>query len=272
MTTFLQAHELGCDASEGLLVIGGLHFGQEGRLVTDEKPLPWACYTRNWPEPKRQPGEAQSFGVAHASVAVASAELLAAHPWLALFVERQHRPKATPEAHASNASSQEVDAEAVVVEEVDEGAETEAIFAELCAKRVAMAAETPLAGDDFRTGVLGGAWTQREKGRPYDAINGRAANAVAEDFCQKYALAESSRYAVSVFGDALAAVMARAWCHRMQLFFDVATANGANYSFTDDDHASYEEPLELQAQVLGLTERQRQRLEDLRNIKPTTVG
>jgi hypothetical protein len=53
LTSFVAAHQLGCNDSAGLLVVPGLRFTKAAQLVTDEEAIPWHAFHLNLPQ--RQP-------------------------------------------------------------------------------------------------------------------------------------------------------------------------------------------------------------------------
>ena len=270
LTSFVAAHQLGCNDSAGLLVVPGLRFTKAAQLVTDEEAIPWHAFHLNLPQRQAAAAEARPAAPGGGG-GQASLDLLAAYPWLAGLAERQARPR-PGQARGSAASGTPAAMAAPPGGPEGEEEELEAVFAELYRRREEWAVLAPLGGEDFVTGVLGGAWTKRERGRVYDAYQGRAAHRASQDFCERYGLQKSARFGIDVFGDRMAGQLSRAWCHRLQYYYDLEAARGRDSGFTAEDHGQYEEPAYVAAMEATMTERQRARLAGLRAQRPTISG
>ena len=157
-----------------------------------------------------------------------------------------------------------------VIEEVDsedEDARLEELFKELDAKRVdAAAVESETVA--FRVKLLCGNWLIFTKGKAADAWQGRACFKDAEIFCTQYALQKTARFEITLYGDKGAAIFARAWCHRMEHFYNIWVASDAAYVFVDEDVASYVEPAEFTELVGTLEGKAAARAVAVRAIRP----
>eukprot|EP00974_Lingulodinium_polyedra_P035846 3440398-Lingulodinium_polyedra.AAC.1 len=79
------------------------------------------------------------------------------------------------------------------------------------------------------------------------------AKSTASAWCKRYGLNTSARFVVTLYGDQLATIMARAWCHKMQHYFDIATAaQDPGYVYVLAYHDSYLEPAGFTEAVLPL--------------------
>ena len=114
--------------------------------------------------------------------------------------------------------------------------------------RSALAAAAPdMSLHDFKTGVLGGKWTAKHKGVPFDAIQGSARGVLAQSFCRRRNVQLSARFDVSAYGQVACNVLARAWCHRMQYYYnlELTDALGEGKVFTQADVDAYLAPTEF---------------------------
>jgi hypothetical protein len=123
---------------------------------------------------------------------------------------------------------------------------------------------------DFKVTILGGVWTQRNKGVAYGAVRGAAVREESlEAWLQSNGFPKSARFDVSLYGDKNACAMARAWCHRMQFFRDlVVTGDDPTYQYDDGVIAGYTEPSDFREMVPLLRGRQLARAEQIRALRP----
>jgi hypothetical protein len=106
-------------------------------------------------------------------------------------------------------------------------------------------------------------------GEVYDYYMGRAANAAAVAWCKTHGLPVSARFAKSMYGDALAGTLSRAWCHKMQWHFSRAPDTGAGAGgCRSEPSGTYTEPEELTRAAEGLAGRQFARVQALRALVP----
>jgi hypothetical protein len=79
--------------------------------------------------------------------------------------------------------------------------------------------------DDFKVIVRGG-WAAAAVGVGADCYTGKAIGADIESWCRAMHVPMSGRFGILKFAsDARAQVMARAWCHRMQYFYNVTSGD-----------------------------------------------
>ena len=127
-------------------------------------------------------------------------------------------------------------------------ADVEEAFRSVEVARAALsAAEPERSTDDFKTTVLGGAWTMAHKGVAFDAVHGRARNAAATAFCRRKGVPQSARYDVKASGEDTCGLLARSQCRKMQHHFKLELADpiGDGKEFGDADHHAYMQPTDL---------------------------
>eukprot|EP00974_Lingulodinium_polyedra_P027126 2617453-Lingulodinium_polyedra.AAC.1 len=112
----------------------------------------------------------------------ASPDLLAKHPWLQTYKSEQAAPKKKLPASDDGSSSTDDS-------EPDEGpsqamgdAEIEAVFKELHQMREQWQVNQPGNEEDFRSVILGGAWTKQHAGQAMDYFMGKACTSAAREF------------------------------------------------------------------------------------------
>ena len=186
-------------------------------------------------------------------------ELLAKYPWLeklwddgkpGLFAGEAKEKKSSASTGGFDAGDDDSGANLVDDEEI------EVLWDELHRYRSNLAAAALSApGDsDFMTTCLGGKWTKEHKGVDADAVRGHARGESAVTFCEARGVNKSKRFEISVYTFGHAAVFARAWCHRMQYFFNLACeAEDYMCGFSLEQISAYEAPTEFTAaaQALG---------------------
>ena len=99
--------------------------------------------------------------------------------------------------------------------------------------------------EDFCVHVLGGEWTQRHRGVAADAIQGRARGQEAVQWCRLHGLPQSSRHSIREFTEERAAILARAWCSKMQHFINLRPERDVRTMWTADERRSWAEPSEF---------------------------
>ena len=147
------------------------------------------------------------------------------------------------------------------------------IWADLANRRHQLAEELE-DGDDqevhFTVRVLGGKWTHENRGRVYDAFQGFARTVAARNFCSRFELPLTKRYAVSLWGDGGAQLMARTYVEKMKTLFQPYYASGdEHFVFAAlPVHVDFSGPfMELHNALNG--ERNQQRTWELINLQPT---
>ncbi len=99
------------------------------------------------------------------------------------------------------------------------------VFEELEAKRDQWAQVLDKGRDDFKTSLLGGAWTAAHKGVVCDTVKASASGAMARSWCQQYGLPKTISFSLQKHGEQAAGALGNLWCRRMQALFDVYLAS-----------------------------------------------
>ena len=97
---------------------------------------------------------------------------------------------------------------------------------------------------DFVPRPRGGPSQIRETGEGVHAMQGQTTNADAEAWARLHG-ATTFKCTFTEHGVDASKILVRAWCHRMQYFFDAEMAAPEGFAFTPDVVASYMEPTEL---------------------------
>jgi hypothetical protein len=152
-----------------------------------------------------------------------------------------------------------------------EGLTAEEAMAELEALRARWARDEHGAATDFKVRVRGGAATAARMGGPADASRGEAANQQAEAFCLAAELPRSATFNLRRYTETHARDLARAWCHRLQWWYDLWLERGGlePVRFAPEDAAQYQAPqwvADLQAEGNDYVAA---RLAELGNIMPS---
>ena len=123
----------------------------------------------------------------------------------------------------------------------------EEVYNALELKRAEVAADDDPRVTDFQVTVLGGEHTQTHHDKPFDACAGSCRGGDAKKFhTRRFGGIRFFRADYSAHGPAIPAVLARAWCHRMQFFFNKDAELGADAPFTDELIVTYQETSEFE--------------------------
>ena len=122
--------------------------------------------------------------------------------------------------------------------------------------RAALAEKQDLEVDSFKTVVLGGKWTEKHKKMVFDSVQGKASGNLANTFCDQRGLQYSMRFGGKTRDFSVCGVLARAWCHRMQHFFNsyIASPLPKGTEYPEHIHSDYVETSEFQALVASATD------------------
>lgn len=157
-----------------------------------------------------------------------------------------------------------------LVDEPGEGteeAEMHAVFADLTAKRVEVLGETHTRMA-FPIRLLGGAWTSRHRGVPYDAFSAAASSAEVSRFCLAYRLPKPARFGISAYGESGVSLMCHAWPKRMCHIWALAQSSGPGYEFQPEDML-VDLGGEFEAFAASLDGRAKSRAQQIRDLAPT---
>ena len=168
-----------------------------------------------------------------------TADVLATYPWLADFV-RDQSGRATD--RGAEATGVPPTPQVVTLEEDV----AERVFAELREKRQLWEVEFAAPPEDFKTTLLGGAWTLQHRGVVCDAVKAYAAGATGLSFCRAYQLPKAASFAIRKYGEAVASALAIHWCARLQSLCTAARGQTmGSYVFTAADLESCPAPEEV---------------------------
>ena len=112
-------------------------------------------------------------------------------------------------------------------------------WADLELARSALASAPMASTNDFRTRVLS----------ENDATQGTASGAAALSFCRRRGIQSGQiRFNINRYGSDTCGILARAWCHKMQWYYNVEllSPEGEATVFSPDHHSAYLEPTEFQ--------------------------
>ena len=124
---------------------------------------------------------------------------------------------------------------------------------------------------NFRVAPRQGKGTLAAHGVLCDAMRGVPRGHLVEKWCKKYHTGLSGTYALSIFdGEEGATEMARAWCHKLEYFYNIyQRVADEGHVYTDLEVQNYAEEEEFSQYALTLTTRdQLKRLEELRGLVP----
>ena len=115
-------------------------------------------------------------------------------------------------------------------------------------------------------------WTLEHVGDVSDVVRGKAVSDEAIAWCGLYSLQKTVSYSIQRYEMERCAILALAYCHRLQFFYDIWQSQGENfYAFTESDIASYEEQVELKdlaKEVHGKFRDLEERIKQLRGFIP----
>ena len=207
--------------------------------------VPWGQALSKHSAPTRAPGEdrepqAKKQKVHH--------ELLEKHPWL-----RNHlRKKSATPARAADTtagSSRRSNVPATLSEEGYNQA-----FASLEAQRRAWQANHSRPSEDFRTTMLGGAWTLQNVGVTADAIKGYAANKDSQQFCVRFHMPKMQTFTIRKFTEIDASALALFWCAKMQHYYNLWTEQQDQHMVWTDTHLASFDAEAARLEIFGQRE------------------
>lgn len=146
--------------------------------------------------------------------------------------------------------------------------DAEMVYDALMDKRQEWQQDDGGARHSFVVQVLGGTWTAQHRGVAYDAFQGQAQGAEAKAFCDALALPKSFRCAIAFEGEAAAHAVASAWCARMQWMFERYQVHGPTFFSPGTALNDFVEDPSVAALWASSGAKVRQRIEQLRGLKP----
>ena len=99
--------------------------------------------------------------------------------------------------------------------------------------------------------------TYRLTGVYHDAVQGNCSTAAADSWARRHNLQVTFKCTFSQHAEGPSRIIVRAWCHRVQWFFEQEVASDSDsFSFTPELVASYLEPDELAVLARTLTKKE----------------
>lgn len=182
------------------------------------------------------------------SSASSSGTSTAVPPWAENMVEKQRRKKASSQVD----QDQDIEDDDMDIDLSEDVLGDPEVMEQLAKFREAWQETEEQRSRDFQVSVLGGTWTAKHKGVVADAFSASARGEVAIAWCRARTLPRSARFELSLYGEANAAVLARAWCSKMQFMLHLCKKLGDDlHAFSLEEKADWPEPSEL-----GIAERE----------------
>jgi hypothetical protein len=223
-------------SSASVLVMPDLEHLGGTTVISRQSSIPLIQYVALAPEPTRN-----STNTGENPPKSKKKSLLEQFPWLDTY-ERKLDFYASHDRKKKKASAPESD------DESDKDSLNEEDVAAALEELHAARAEILLDADgfeftDFHTRVLGG---RKDDPRSFDAVQGIPCTEDAAEFSRRRTGQASMRFSIA-YGLQVCGVLARAWCHRLQHFYNLESSDalGAAMIYTAEHFADYTEPREL---------------------------
>ena len=237
--------------------------------MADSDLVPFSTFVQGLPGKAPAAASEASSSANVVSAAPAKAALLAQYPWLEQHLDSQR--KATTKAASKGPELPLTEEPPSLEAEVDDDA-IQAVFDALHKKREEWHMGAAGEPSDFTVSLVGGAWSQKKFGKAYHAFKSAARRGDPEDWCGEYGLNKSASFEISLYGEPLAALLAQAWCHRLQYFYNIyLQCAEAGCTYSQKDVEAYEAPAEFKEAIGTLTGRQLARAAQISSIVPMRV-
>ena len=105
----------------------------------------------------------------------------------------------------------------------------EAAFAELEALREEFRQGPGEYGEDFKASLLGGGWTDANKGVAGDRVKVWAVSRAAKEFSRRYLGVEATSFSIKLYTIRGCNSCALLWCRRMQHLYDIFVSMGSGH-------------------------------------------
>lgn len=265
---FIGSDQMGDWDADLIDVFPTLTYLQGGAVVTDMEPVPLEIFVGGLPAPTKL---AQPEGAAHSDASDPRTRMVSDHPWMLHHLAgiKSVKRKASYDDFLEEGTPEDDE------EEVQEEATALAakVLSDLMQVRESVRERVEI--HHFRIAPLGGNWTMRHKGVLVDAYQGRAIGQPVADWCDRYHIPRSSRFAVSTFGNEGAIQMAKMWIDKMAWCYDQWLDAGARapFQFSDAIMSRYVEPQEFTDFASGVqTAAEQNRVAVLRGLRPVGSG
>jgi hypothetical protein len=144
----------------------------------------------------------------------------------------------------------------------------ESVFAELENKRM-QSGLSPGTDDDFPVSISSEAWTISQKGLAYTAFRAMAKAGQPTEWCRKYGLHQTCSLEVALYGDEVAALMSRAWSHRVQFLLNMWRAsNDPGFVYDEGCLSEYVEPSDFALLAWTAKGKLGTRIAQIRKLRP----
>ena len=212
-SSYVPWHDLPRVADDRISVHNKAVYLGDGKLASNDPAEPIMEMLADMPPVSHEP---QQTGTKKAKAPPRAAWVLALiekYPWYEAIIEEEERQELKAAKASKGGSSEDNDDDESTPKDTDQ--DFEDMIAEYQRARDELDAGLP-AGSKFRVKVLGGTWTSRNKHVGYDAYRGEPINAVAEAWGVQYTMGRSARFAISLYTERGAAMLARVYaetCH-----------------------------------------------------------
>jgi hypothetical protein len=195
------------------------------------------------------------------------------HPWLLDFLQPGDpvddpdpktgaNPRSSARAHDDHGSSSDED---------DDTLDAHDVMDLLYAHRDMWAAAAPVEARDFFVFLRGGLDTARRLGVAFDVWRAEAARGEPAAFAVRWGLGKTSDFTIAAYGDEIAHMMAKAWTHKMNFFYQLWLAHDSLEEFVWEAEllALYEEPAAVAEAYASASVRLKHRIQILRDMLPS---
>ena len=152
-------------------------------------------------------------------------------------------------------------------EDDDAGSVDSAELAELFEMREKLDALHGHATVNFDWELRGSKWTLDHKGTAYDTVAARGKGEVVRNWCLANGFGREAHFAVSRFGEMRAVELATWWCAKMEYIY-CAFLECRGAALWKDKAAAWIEPIEMTEAAARAEGPLKQRLEQIRRIRP----
>lgn len=202
-------------------------------------------------------------------------ELVHQHPWLldafrsAEGKGRQSKPSSSSAGAGYEPHGDDNEIAVTVAEMHTEASlDLEAMVAELAQKREDEAQDIEPEAP-FHWTVRGGKWCAEHHNVPYDSFRATCRNADGKGMLYKYGFNMSFTVTLQKFGDELSRTLVAYWVSKMSYLFSVWDKKGrGDYLFTEEDLQGFVEPPGFTKAFGEAGQAQRQRMNELRCLRP----
>jgi len=207
--------------------------------VSDMAEEPLLPFLASLPEQKRAASQVREVASGSQN-RTSSSSIVQELPWTEHLLSKQQRTRALGPDSSSESDSSDTQSE--LEDDLPEFGGKQA-WEELQQVRERMVDLPEKRAGDFVVSVLGGVWTAKHRGVAADAVQGRAKGQAVISWCHKAKVLQSARFEISAYTEASAGILARAWCSKMQHFWNLSMQSPEQpTAFSAEDKRSLLEP------------------------------